>query len=386
MNNMDYFSILIVAKSPQTIDLLRQHLYSKTYQIHTLTNTQKLPNLLTNIPIDLILLELDDSEESGFLTCQLVKEEPSTRHIPVIFVSGDINTETLRYCFSIGAADLILAPILKDVVNERVTNQLLHTRQMKLDRRLQDSNKLAELGSMVAEITHEVASPLSNLRLSIDYIIEQNTRLKSEFDDLKLSKNALESYIDKFEKALKMSLANINLASNIVLSFKQVAVDQCTNSLLTFNLNHYLKDILLTLRPKLKKHAHQVTLNIDEKININSYPGVFSQIFINLINNSILHAFEHNSVGEIVISSHYEEDTVTIIYQDDGIGMDILTQKNAFNKFYTTKAGKGGSGLGLAICKELIEDVLHGSISLQSQLGFGTTFTILLDKDLANKK
>ena len=60
--------------------------------------------------------------------------------------------------------------------------------------------------------------------------------------------------------------------------------------------------------------------------------------------------------------------------------------KKALNKCHSTKAGKGGSGIGLAICKELIEDVLHGSISLQSQLGYRTTFTILLDKDLEKSK
>ncbi len=377
------FSILIVDDKPLNIDILRRYLDDENYLISAVTSGEKALNILTKIHVDLILLDIMMPGMDGYHTCKIIKSDPNTLHIPVIFVTAKIDPEDLRHCFSVGAADLINKPAHCEVVKARVKNQLFQIKQVKLEKKLQESNKMAELGSMVAEISHEVASPLSNLRLSIDYMVERNTKIINDFKEQKLTKNSLQDHLDKIDSALKMSSSNINLATNMMLSFKQVAVDQCSNNLLCFNLRRYIKDILLTLRPKLKKHNHEIILSIDERIELNSYPGVLSQIIINLVNNTLLHAFEDGEVGIIEIIALFDADKVEIIYRDNGIGMDKNSLANAFKKFYTTKAGKGGSGLGLAICKELTEEVLEGSLFLESSLGGGTTFTIILDKDIS---
>ncbi|EPJ47926.1 MAG: hypothetical protein OFPII_08940 [Osedax symbiont Rs1] len=383
LDDTSKFSILIVDDKPLNIDILRRYLDDENYLISAVTSGEKALNILTKIHVDLILLDIMMPGMDGYHTCKTIKSDPNTLHIPVIFVTAKIEPEDLRHCFSVGAADLINKPAHREVVKARVKNQLFQIKQVKLEKKLQESNKMAELGSMVAEISHEVASPLSNLRLSIDYMVERNTKIINDFKEQKLTKNSLQEHLDKIDSALKMSSSNINLATNMMLSFKQVAVDQCSNSLLRFNLLRYIKDILYTLRPKLKKHNHQIILSIDERIELNSYPGVLSQIIINLVNNTLLHAFEDGEVGIIEIIALFDVGKVEIIYRDNGIGMDKNSLANAFKKFYTTKAGKGGSGLGLAICKELTEDVLEGSLSLESSLGGGTTFTIKLDKDIS---
>ncbi len=375
--------LTITHDKPLNIDILRRYLDDENYLISAVTSGEKALSILTKIHVDLILLDIMMPGMDGYHTCKIIKSDPNTLHIPVIFVTAKIEPEDLRHCFSVGAADLINKPAHREVVKARVKNQLFQIKQVKLEKKLQESNKMAELGSMVAEISHEVASPLSNLRLSIDYMVERNTKIINDFKEQKLTKNSLQEHLDKIHSALKMSSSNINLATNMMLSFKQVAVDQCSNSLLRFNLLRYIKDILYTLRPKLKKHNHQIILSIDERIELNSYPGVLSQIIINLVNNTLLHAFEDGEVGIIEIIALFDVDKVEIIYRDNGIGMDKNSLANAFKKFYTTKAGKGGSGLGLAICKELIEEVLEGSLSLESCLGGGTTFTIKLDKDIS---
>lgn len=383
--NLAKYSILIVDDEPANIDQLREYLDEENYAVSAVTNAEKALSLLTKLNIDILLLDINMPNIDGYEACILIKEEPSTRHIPIIFVTDRLETEDLRRCFACGAADIITRPTHRNIVKTRVRNQLYQIKQQKLEKRLRESNKLAELGSMVAEITHEVASPLGNLRLSIDYLNEKNCQLKRDFEKSTLTKSELQSFIGKIDKALQMSTANINLASNIMSSFKQVTVDQCSNNLLNFNLLRYIKDIILTLRPKLKRHAQEINLKVDERIQINSYPGVLSQVLINLVNNTLLHAFEHTDKGIIEISAEFEIDRVVIIYRDNGIGMDTHSAASAFNKYYTTKAGQGGSGLGLAICRELVEDVLEGQISLNSALGLGTTFTITLNKDISAK-
>ena len=386
LDDISRYSILIVDDQPASIDILRHCLMEEDYLISAVTSGDKAINLLTKIKVDLILLDIMMPEMDGFETCLALKNNENTRHIPVIFVTAKIQPEELRHCFVVGAADLITKPVHQDVVLARVKNQLMHVKQIQLEKKLQESNKLAELGSMVAEITHEVASPLGNLRLSIDYLVEKNHETVHAFETQKLTKDDLEKYFSKLKRALQMSTANIHLATNIMQSFKKVAVDQCSNSLLRFNLLHYTKDILLTLRPKLKKHNHELILNIDPRIELNSYPGILSQVLINFVNNSLLHAFEKNETGVIEISAQFAPDHIELIYKDNGIGMDSKSVENAFTKYYTTKAGEGGSGLGLAICRELVEEVLDGEITLQSSLGVGTCFSVKIDRDIANKK
>jgi len=386
LDDISRYSILIVDDQPSNIDILRHCLMNEDYLISAVTSGYKAINLLSKIKVDLILLDVMMPKMDGFETCLAIKNNENTRHIPIIFVTAKIQPEELRHCFVVGAADLVTKPVHHDVVLARVKNQLLHVKQIQLEKKLEESNKLAELGSMVAEITHEVASPLGNLRLSIDYLVERNKKIVHAYENHKLTRRELEKYFSKVDKALQMSAANINLATNIMQSFKKVAVDQCSNNLLSFNLLHYTKDILLTLRPKLKKHNHELILNIDPRIELNSYPGILSQVLINFVNNSLLHAFEKNETGIIEISAQYDPDHIELIYKDNGIGMDRKSVENAFTKYYTTKAGEGGSGLGLAICRELVEEVLDGEITLQSNLGVGTRFSVKLDRDIANKK
>jgi len=386
LGDISRYSILIVDDQPESIDILRHCLMDEDYLISATTSGEKAINLLSKINVDLILLDLTMPEMDGFETCLAIRYNENTRHIPIIFVTEKVQPEVLRHCFVVGAADLIAKPVHQEVVLARVKNQLMHIKQVQLEKKLQESNKLAELGSMVAEITHEVASPLGNLRLSIDYLVDKNKKVVHAFETQKLTKNDLEKYFSKVEKALQMSTANINLTTNIMQSFKKIAVDQCSNSLLRFNLLNYTKDIILTLRPKLKKHNHELILDIDPRIELNSYPGILSQVLINFVNNSLLHAFEKNVNGVIEISAQYDPTHIELIYKDNGIGMDRKSAENAFTKYYTTKAGEGGSGLGLAICRELVEEVLDGEITLQSSLGVGTCFSVKLDRDIAQKK
>ena len=155
-----------------------------------------------------------------------------------------------------------------------------------------------------------------------------------------------------------------------------MAVNQCSNKTIEFNLGEYLEDILLTLRPKLKKYPHTVKVLIDREIVITNNPGALSQVIINLVNNSLLHAFNQQQPGSIEIAATQQKHQVTLVYSDDGLGMSSEQRKMAFNKYYTTKAGEGGSGLGLTITKELVEQEMQGTIELESSSGNGTKFTL----------
>ncbi|NVK23283.1 MAG: ATP-binding protein, partial [Gammaproteobacteria bacterium] len=105
-------------------------------------------------------------------------------------------------------------------------------------------------------------------------------------------------------------------------------------------------------------------------------PGAISQVFTNLITNSINHAFEHIEQGKITVDVSINKKTLEVEYSDNGKGMTEEQLKNVFEPFYTTKRGKGGSGLGGNIIYNIIVLKLKGTISVQSSLSQGTSFKI----------
>ncbi|MBT9491742.1 MAG: ATP-binding protein [Paucibacter sp.] len=112
-----------------------------------------------------------------------------------------------------------------------------------------------------------------------------------------------------------------------------------------------------------------------------SYPGPLIQVFMNIVNNAVLHAFEPGQPGCITIkASAIGEEQVLIELSDDGRGMAPEHLAHAFDPFFTTKLGQGGSGLGLHIVYNLVTGLLGGQVKLSSELGRGTTLSLVLPR------
>ena len=98
-----------------------------------------------------------------------------------------------------------------------------------------------------------------------------------------------------------------------------------------------------------------------------------------MIINSILHGFEGINSGQITIKISEHNKTVTINYEDNGIGMPNDKLPSLFEPFYTTKANNGGTGLGTHIIHSLVTDTLNGEISVRSDEGSGLHYTIMFN-------
>jgi signal transduction histidine kinase len=142
----------------------------------------------------------------------------------------------------------------------------------------------------------------------------------------------------------------------------------------------------MSLRPRLKKTQHTVTVNCPEHIELDSYPGAFSQILTNLVMNSLIHGFEEIEQGEIVIDVSQNEHTLLVTYSDNGKGVEQEHLTRIFEPFFTTGRGRAGSGLGLHIIYNVVTQTLGGQIHCTSTPGENTTFTITvpLHKDKGN--
>ncbi|HRX15529.1 MAG TPA: substrate-binding domain-containing protein [Spirochaetota bacterium] len=247
--------------------------------------------------------------------------------------------------------------------------------------KLIDSEKLATLGSLVAGIAHEVNTPLGTTLLTTSHLSEITNAYMDLYNKNKLTKNSFENLIDKNITTGKLILDNLMKASDMINNFKQIAVDQTHFEAREFSLREYLNSIIQSLNSLIRKTSHTVTVNDGEDVNINGYPGAFSQIITNLITNALTHAFENKKNGEIIISYYTKDDNITIEVSDNGCGIPKENIKKIYSPFYTTKKDEGGSGLGLQICYNLVTRKMNGTIECESQIDLGTKFTVIIPRD-----
>jgi len=190
----------------------------------------------------------------------------------------------------------------------------------------------------------------------------------------------MQHFLELGKDGLHLMTANLIRASELMTSFKQVSADQSHDEIRMFNLHEYLQETIYTLKPNLKRYQVTILLECEESIELQSFPGAFSQIFTNLIMNSLYHAYDTTDQGGITIKVNESGDNLVLTYQDDGSGMPEDVRKKIFDPFFTTKRGKGGTGLGMHIIYNLVSHKLQGSIEVSSVLGRGTCFTIKIPR------
>ena len=154
-------------------------------------------------------------------------------------------------------------------------------------------------------------------------------------------------------------------------------IDQHSQEARPLNLCSYIDEVLLSLKPRLKRYGHVFCIDVNANLDIRSNTGALSQILINLIMNSAQHAFEVGERGQITIKARLETDShnsqyLVLVYSDNGKGMTEHTVSNIYKPFFTSARHNGGTGLGMHICYNLAVEALQGSIDCESTMGKGT--------------
>ncbi|BBE31195.1 hypothetical protein OSSY52_13360 [Tepiditoga spiralis] len=239
-----------------------------------------------------------------------------------------------------------------------------------------ETEKMAALGNLVAGVAHEINTPVGISLTAVSLIKEKSKEIKSEYASNKIKKSEFEEFLNIIAESSLIAESNLNKAAKLVKSFKNVAVDRMSEEKRRFNLKSYIEDVLLSLHTKYKHKNIKINIDIDDKIFINSYPGLFSQIITNFVINSILHGFEKRNSGVINIFAERKGNKLKLIYEDNGIGIKKENMKKIFEPFYTTKRGKGGSGLGLNIVYNIVTQKFNGNITCESNNG--TKFIIFI--------
>ena len=246
---------------------------------------------------------------------------------------------------------------------------------------LVDAEKMAALGGLVAGVAHEINTPVGVAVTAASHLENKTRNLDGLFSSGKMKKSDLVQYLKTSGEAASMILSNLNRASELIQSFKKVAVDQSSEDSRRFKVTEYIQEVLLSLRPKLKKTQIELQVEGDSSLEVVSYPGALGQIISNFVMNSLIHAYGPDQTGRITIETVQQDHNLMLIYRDDGSGINENNLKQIFDPFYTTRRGQGGSGLGLHIVYNIVTQTLKGTIDCRSKPGKGTEFTILVPLD-----
>jgi signal transduction histidine kinase len=245
-----------------------------------------------------------------------------------------------------------------------------------------DAERLAALGGLVAGVAHEVNNPIGISLTVASSFARRADMFEAELrSQAPLRRSQLEDFVRTSRDAAQQLVANLYRAGELIQSFKQVAVDRSHAERRQFSLSEATDQIIASLRPVLKKAPISLSVEVPAGLMIDGYPGSYGQILTNLFLNATNHAFPDGRAGTISISAKPRgSDDVEIIFADNGRGMTPDVQRQAFDPFFTTRRNEGGTGLGLHIVYNLVTQQLGGRMMLESRLGQGTTFRIIMPR------
>jgi len=253
---------------------------------------------------------------------------------------------------------------------ERALGDLQETHE-----RLVQADKLASLGALVAGVAHELNTPIGNGLMAVSTLSERTQSFRALLSS-GLKRSDMDRFVEQVETAADISTRNLARASELISSFKQVAVDQTSSQRRVFDLAEVVHEIVLTLQPTLKHTPHQVVTDVPDGLGLDSYPGPLGQVISNLVQNAVVHAFAESHTGTVRISARADDGWLTLCVADDGAGISAENLSKVFDPFFTTRLGHGGSGLGLHIVHNVVTGLLGGQIEVECPPAGGTVMRI----------
>ncbi len=277
-----------------------------------------------------------------------------------------------------------------------------------LERQLVQAQKMEALGSLSSGIAHEINTPTQYVRDNLKFLNDAFQAYDGFYKDIidvkaGLPAPAQESidkitvnqdigfFHDEAPQALEQSLEGVGRIIEIVGAIRGFSYP-ATEDVVYIDLNEALKNTVIVSRNQWKPFT-EIHMEFDKSLPpVPCIPGKLTQVILNLIVNAT-HAIEEKTGdtpdpdnNAITISTSATQKKVTIRVADTGSGIAKENMSKIFNPFFTTKEVGKGTGQGLSISYDIVVKKHGGSLSVESEPGKGTTFTIELPMEVANAK
>ncbi|TQV71796.1 response regulator [Exilibacterium tricleocarpae] len=413
-------SILLVDDNDVNRQLVR-HILADTYPlVYEAADGNECLATLQKYDIDLVLLDLNMPEKSGFEVLTELQRNGAKRNPAVIVVSADSDPASISRTFQLGAADYVTTPFNRYELLARVhTHLALHNREQELEERVQErtaelmetnrrlqethgqllqAEKMVSLGQLAAGVAHEINNPvgyissnMDTLRAYFDDLLAvldayqeteesiNNIQIKDELQELKCRLN-LDFLKEDIPHLVDESLQGVRRVKQIVADLKGFSHPE-QQEWQQVDLHDTINSALNIVHGQLKYKA-EVVKQFGELPPIECIAPQINQVLVNLLVNAG-QAIEGRGTITLVtglatdIKTRVAGDAVFVSVSDTGIGMSADTQMRIFDPFFTSKPVGEGTGLGLSVSYGIIENH-RGEILVDSRPQQGSCFTLIL--------
>jgi signal transduction histidine kinase len=369
MNPDENPKILIIDDIASNIQVVANLLKKNNYNISYAQSGKTGIERANQIGFDLILLDIMMPEMDGFEVCHLLKKNPKTKDIPIIFLTAKTTEDSLKKGFDAGAVDFISKPFKSDELLARVnTHILLKTVRERLSAtniQLQQAN--ANKDKLLSIIAHDLRNPFSVL-------ITFSKLLLDSLDDF--SRDDVINYLNTFYQTSKQGY---NLLDNL-LNWSRSQTGNMEIKPELIDLKDLVEENVTLLNSQACAKNIELINNVPEKLKAVADFNMILTVVRNLISNALKFTREG---GLVKINGKSTKTYIEIIIEDNGVGISEEDLDKIFRidiKYSTPgTADERGSGLGLILCKEFVEKNF-GDLRATSELGKGSKFSFTLPK------
>ncbi len=427
--------VLILDDSNICRQVLRKCLEKHLYNVVELSDpTIALETTIIEQPI-IILCDVQMPQMSGFEVCQTLKNNSNTQNIPILFMTSEGKTEQIVKGFEVGGSDYISKTADETEIIARVKTHInianlqkqqekdhekLKTQVIKIQEsirkeqtlrnkieeqqsKLLQSEKMASIGQLAAGVAHEINNPIgfisSNLNSLEDYIedIHKNieayeklieicqddpSKINQQLKTITALRNEtdIEDTLTDLPDLIKESIEGTQRVRKIVADLRDFShIDNPDAS--EEDINELMEKTINVASNELKYKAN-IVKEYGDLPALKCYGGKLGQVFLNLLVNGAQSIDTH---GTITIRTGHANNNIWVEIEDTGRGIPKENLDRIYEPFFTTKEVGKGTGLGLNLSYKIIQ-AHNGNLTVNSQVGKGTTFRIELPLDAIDSK
>jgi two-component system NtrC family sensor kinase len=330
---------------------------------------------LTKEPVDVVLLDVRMPGMDGLKVLERIKiDHPDTE---VILITGNVNTQEGVSGIKAGAFDYLTKPIEIDHLVGKIRqafDKLIRAQEQaredqfrtRMEQQMIAADRLAALGTLSAGTAHEINNPLAIINDAAGWL---KSRVAKDASVSEAMRRDMDLALEKIESSVKRA----RRITHQLLSFSR----QADAIIKEFNLSELAVEVVELTRKIASEYQAEVTAACEVKdMRLWSDPYQVRQVLINLVTNG-LYAVSKGGRVELIITGNDGE--AIAVVRDNGPGIPSENLQRIFEPFFTTKPPGEGTGLGLSVSRGII-DKLGGRIEVESKLGAGATFKVILPR------
>lgn len=366
INRSDY-KILIVDDVVSNVLLLKILLTNEKFQVCTANCGNMCIEQAKKEKPDLILLDVMMPDINGFDTAVILKKDPETQDIPIIFLTALNNPSDLVHGFQVGANDFLTKPFNKEELVMRVMHQIQLVAAKRIIVRQNDELRrtINNRDKMYSVIAHDLRSPMASIRMVLNLavnVVSPDMVGPEIFELLDKANRESEETHDLLDNLLKWTKSQTGRL-NVVYQ--------------DFDLDEVVPGVvdIFTMIAEMKKISLQY-IPSEEKITVHADNDMVKTVIRNFLSNAI--KFTPEGKG-IEVFFKREGDFARISVRDHGVGIAADRVETIFHKGETTygTGGEEGSGLGLQLCQDFARKN-GGDAYVESVEGEGSTFSFTI--------